>query len=70
MKTAAKIFNENSMNQFSVRILKKLTERNPDDFFAWQLLYRISATPSERVLALSRMRELDPLNPEIASLAP
>ncbi|MBM3330207.1 MAG: hypothetical protein FJY67_12205 [Calditrichaeota bacterium] len=70
MKTAVRIFNDNSMKQFSIRILNELTRRNPDDFYAWQLLYITSTSQADRARALNRMKELDPLTPELSKLVP
>ena len=41
----------------------KATEFNGDSFESWQNLYRLSkTTDSERALALTNMKRLDPLN--------
>jgi O-antigen ligase len=70
MKFAVRIFNDNSLKQYSLRVLYELTKRNPDDFYAWRLLFDTSATQIDRTRALIKMKELDPLNGDLATLKP
>jgi len=44
-------------------------EWNPESFELWKLLYLVkNATPEERSSALTNMKRLDPLNPDVTSL--
>jgi len=47
-------------------ITVKAVEFNPDYFDAWRLLHFLSnSTPEEKAKALSNMKRLDPLNPDV-----
>ena len=41
---------------------------NPDEFSFWKLLYLIkNSTDEERALAVSNLKRLDPLNPDVTA---
>lgn len=51
---------------YADEINRKLNKHYPRDWYGWKALYlKQSSTPQERQLAIRKMRELDPYNPEI-----
>ena len=43
-----------------------LLKKNPRDFFAWRVRYYLNtSTPEQKSEAISKMRFLDPFNPDI-----
>lgn len=62
------IFLENGLPKQGAQITYFGLKYNPDNFFGWRFLYSNSGiTIEEKTLALSRMQELDPLNPDLKS---
>ena len=62
------IFLENGLPKQAAQITYFGLKYNPDNFFGWRFLYSNSGiTIEEKTLALSRMQELDPLNPDLKS---
>jgi hypothetical protein len=60
----------NSYDDLAIEIARDLVEENPYNIQGWRLLFEYSTATTERSVALSKMRELDPLNPELANLTP
>ena len=62
------LFLENGLPAQGARITYFGLKFNPDNFSGWRYLYsNIGITVEEKTLALSRMQELDPLNPDLKS---
>lgn len=62
---AAGIFLENGFPNQASQIANYGIEFNPDNLSAWQILYSVpEITAEKKALALSRLKELDPLNPQ------
>lgn len=62
------IFLENGLPKQAAQITYFGLKYNPDNFFGWRFLYSNSGiTIEEKTLALTRMQELDPLNPDLKS---
>ena len=62
------LFLENGLPVQGAQITYFGLKYNPDNFFGWRFLYSNSGiTIEEKTLALSRMQELDPLNPDLKS---
>jgi O-antigen ligase len=62
---AAGIFLENDFTNQAEQIVNYGVKFNPDNLFVWQILYSIPEISTDRkVTALSRIKELDPLNPQ------
>jgi hypothetical protein len=60
----------NSYDNLAIGIVRDLVRENPYNIQGWRMLFEYSTTASERSRALNKMREIDPLNPEFAKLAP
>jgi O-antigen ligase len=61
-----KLFRDGGFPDQSLVIARQAVKLNPRSFEAWQqLLSSPNATESERVVALAKMKELDPLNPTL-----
>ena len=66
---AAYLLEQNNFNELSHKYALKGVEFNPHFYEAWKLLYILkSTTEEERKLALSKMKALDPLNPNLEKL--
>jgi hypothetical protein len=62
----ARLFREGNLPDRSIVIAREAVEFNPMNFEAWQELYlQPNTTESERVLAMSKMKKLDPFNPNL-----
>lgn len=60
----AQLFRENNFPDRSIVIAREAVAFNPSNFEAWrELSLQPNATPEERKMAISRMKELDPFNP-------
>ncbi len=60
----------NSYDYLAIDIVRDLVEENPYNIQGWRMLFDYSTASTERSMALSKMRELDPLNPELTKLTP
>ena len=60
----------NSYDDLAIELVRDLVEKNPYNLQGWRMLFDYSTAPTERSMALSMMRELDPLNPELTKLTP
>ncbi len=67
--TARTLF-DNQYEELGMQVVRDLVETNPRNLRGWRLLYDRSKMTSERVLAISKLKELDPLNPEYDQLKP
>ena len=66
---AAKLFNENKMEDKGYALTKIATELNPRSFDAWNFLYQSKwSSEEEKKRAIENMKLLDPNNSEIAKL--
>lgn len=62
---ASGIFLENGFANQAVQIANSGVKFNSENLLAWQILYSIPEIPAEqKAIALSRIKELDPLNPQ------
>ena len=62
---AAGIFLENDFANQAEQIVNYGVKFNPDNLLAWQILYSIpEMSADKKATALSRIKELDPLNPQ------
>ena len=63
------IFEENQLFEKSHEFALSAVQWNPEAFELWKVLYLIkNSTPEEKSLALSNMKRLDPLNPDVTSI--
>jgi len=62
------VFEENGLNTLAHRYVLEALEFNPECYDSWKFLFLIkNSTDSERERALSNMKRLDPLNPDVTS---
>jgi len=69
-RLTAMTLKENSFDDLAIEIVRELIDRNPNNIQGWRMLFDYSTTTAERATALAKMRELDPLNPELAKFTP
>jgi len=63
---AVQTFESSKLPDLAYKYAKLSIEFNPDAFDSWKLLYLISkSTEEDKKLALSNMKRLDPLNPNV-----
>jgi len=66
MIQVAATFRENELNEQALKIARAATKFAPNRYEAWQVLATIPNLPElEYVQAIAKMRELDPLNPNL-----
>ena len=66
---AAYLLEQNNFNELSHKYALKGVEYNPHFYEAWKLLYVLkNSTNEERKMALAKMKDLDPLNPNLEKL--
>jgi O-antigen ligase len=66
MNFATSLFRNGGFPDQSLIIARQAVEVNPRNFEAWQQIYiSLNAPEAERINALAKMRELDPLNPTL-----
>jgi hypothetical protein len=66
MNFVTSLFRQGGFPDQSLSIAWKAVKVNPKNFEAWQQLYLSPNAPeSERKAALTKMKELDPLNPTL-----
>ncbi len=64
--TNIQLLEQNNLQDLAHKYALEAVAWNPQSYDLWRFLYFISkSTPGERELALSKMRELDPLNPDV-----
>ena len=62
------LLEESNFNDLAYKYALKAVAWNPESFDSWRFLYFVSkATPEDRDLALAKMKELDPLNPDVTA---
>lgn len=63
------VFEANGLTDLAHLYGVKAVKFNPDNYESWRILYLLSkSTNDERALALSNMKRLDPLNPNVGVL--
>ena len=63
------LLEQNNFNDLAHKYARQAVEFNPHSFDAWRVLYSIKNSSSEeRALALSNMRQIDPLNRNLEKL--
>jgi O-antigen ligase len=63
---ATQLLEQNKLGDLAYVYAKKGVEFNPDYFDAWKVLYFSSkSTEEDKTLALTNMKRLDPLNPDV-----
>lgn len=62
------ILESSGLFELSHKYALQAVDWNSEDFYLWKILYLISAsTPEEKSKAISNMKRLDPLNPDVTS---
>ena len=69
-RQAALTLKSSGYNDLAIDMVRDLIDTNPNNIQGWRMLFEYSTLSSDRLRALSRMKELDPLNPELARLTP
>ncbi len=63
-----RLLEESKLTDLAHKYALEATEWNPQVYDFWRILYFISeSTPEDRERALAKMKELDPLNPDVTS---
>jgi hypothetical protein len=63
------LLDQNNFPDLSHKYALEAVKWNPNSFDLWKLLYLIQkSTPEEKVLAVSNMKRLDPLNPDVTQI--
>jgi hypothetical protein len=66
MIQVAKTLNENKLEEQGLRVAEDAVERFPDSYGAWAALNSMTkATPVQKAEALTQLKRLDPLNPNL-----
>lgn len=66
--TNIQLLEKNSFQDLAHKYALEAVKWNPQSYDSWRFVYFIAkSTPAERELALSKMKELDPLNPDVTS---
>lgn len=66
--TTIQIFEENRLFDLAHKSALQAVKWNPEAFELWKVLYLLQqTTPEERTLALTNMKRLDPLNPDVTA---
>ncbi len=61
-----RLLEESNLSDLAHKYALEATEWNPETFDFWRILYFISkSTPEDKERALAKMKELDPLNPDV-----
>jgi hypothetical protein len=64
--SAVSIAENSKLYDVAYEYSKKSVDFDPESFDAWRILYSITnSTPQDKVLALAKMKELDPKNPNV-----
>jgi len=67
--TARTLF-ENNYETLGMKEVRNLVKKNPRNIRGWRLLYERSSEPSERALAIAKLKALDPFNQEYDQMKP
>jgi hypothetical protein len=63
-----RLLEESNFKELAYRYALEAVAWNPESFESWRFLYFVSkSTPADKELALAKMKELDPLNPNVAA---
>lgn len=63
---AINLFQNNNLPELALKYARESVAFNPEDFTAWLQLYSLPNTPiSEKELALTNLKRLDPRNPDV-----
>ena len=63
-----RLLEESNFKDLAYKYALEAVAWNPESFESWKFLYFASkSTPSDKELALAKMKELDPLNPNVAT---
>jgi O-antigen ligase len=65
MHNAVEIYKSNSLDDLALKITRVMVKENPENIRGWRLLERTSSNELEKELARSKIRDLDPKNPEL-----
>ncbi len=66
--TNIRLLEESKLGELARKYTLEAIEWNPEVYDFWRILYFISmATPQDRELALAKMKELDPHNPDVTA---
>jgi len=66
LNSAVQLFESNKLYDLAHKYSQLAVEFNPNAFDSWRLAYFLTnSTDSERELAAKKLRELDPLNPDV-----
>ena len=61
-----RLLEESNLSDLAHKYALEATQWNPETFDFWRILYFISkSTPEDKERALAKMKELDPLNPDV-----
>ncbi len=62
------LLEQSNFNDLAYKYALEATEWNSKSFDTWKILYFLSkSTPEDKARAVAKMRELDPLNPDVTS---
>lgn len=66
MVNAVALMEQSQLFDYSYDLAKRVVEFNPNSFDAWRVLYFVrNASTQDKAVALSNMKRLDPLNPDV-----
>ena len=66
---AVLLLEQNNFNELAHKYALQAVDFNPHSFDSWKLLYSIkNSSAKERAMALSKMRQIDPLNKNLEKL--
>jgi hypothetical protein len=66
--TNIQLLEKNNFQDLAHKYALEAVKWNPQAYDLWRFVYFISkSTPAEREFALSKMKELDPLNPDVTA---
>jgi hypothetical protein len=66
MHNAVEIYKSNSLDDLALKITRVMVNENPGNIRGWRLLEKSSASELEKVTARTKIRALDPKNPELS----
>lgn len=63
-----RLLEESNLKDLAYKYALEAVAWNPESFESWRFLYFVSkSTPADKELALAKMKELDPLNPNVVA---
>jgi len=69
-RATAMTLKQNGYDPLAIQLAREIPDENPFNGRGWSLVFEYSNSLAERTKALSKMRKLDPLNPNLRTLAP